>query len=379
MSTNESRPHTVDYRFKILYALGMVLIVSGHCQGGGTDFLMSEWFPPYSFHVGLFVFVSGYFYKIGAETKLRQYILKKAKNLLIPLYLWNLFYAGFVFLLSFQGFTIGTPITPGALLWEPLTYGHQFMYNLGSWFVFPLFLVQCCSAFLRKLIRKMGLQINEWLFFLLGFSLGLAGIQLAAMGYHTGVWLTVARMAYFMPFYCLGMLYRTKLKKYDTLGNWLYFAMVFAVNIVIVRRYGYVPSYTPAWCHDFTEGPLMPFIVGFLGIAFWLRVARILEPAIGRSRSINLIADNTYTIMVNHYMGFMVLKTGFAVFAKYTPWFQDFDFYLYKTDWDYFYIYMDLWQMTAFYLLAGLLIPILMQKVVDHLKKDLQGNRSRTR
>lgn len=42
-------------------------------------------------------------------------------------------------------------------------------------------------------------------------------------------------------------------------------------------------------------------IVAYLGIAFWLRI--------GDNKYINLIADNTYSIMMNQFLGFMIVKT----------------------------------------------------------------------
>lgn len=56
----------IDYRFKIMYALGMIFIVSGHCGGGGLS-LAYEFLAVYGFHLALFMFCSGYFYKTVSE------------------------------------------------------------------------------------------------------------------------------------------------------------------------------------------------------------------------------------------------------------------------------------------------------------------------
>ena len=68
-----------DYRFKLLYAIGMICIVAGHCGDGGFS-MMYEFFTPYSFHLALFVFCSGYFYKEKAESSPGKYIIKKIKS-----------------------------------------------------------------------------------------------------------------------------------------------------------------------------------------------------------------------------------------------------------------------------------------------------------
>ena len=41
---------TIDYRFKILYAVGMVLVVSGHIIPNGGISILSDWFPPNGYH-----------------------------------------------------------------------------------------------------------------------------------------------------------------------------------------------------------------------------------------------------------------------------------------------------------------------------------------
>lgn len=56
----------VNLQFKLLSAIGIIIIVSGHCYHGGME-LAYNWFPPYSYHLALFVFISGYFYKTDYE------------------------------------------------------------------------------------------------------------------------------------------------------------------------------------------------------------------------------------------------------------------------------------------------------------------------
>lgn len=56
----------VNLQFKLLSAIGIIIIVSGHCYHGGME-LAYNWFPPYSYNLALFVFISGYFYKTDYE------------------------------------------------------------------------------------------------------------------------------------------------------------------------------------------------------------------------------------------------------------------------------------------------------------------------
>ena len=63
----------INFTFKILSAIGIIIIVSGHCYNGGVS-LMYDWFPKYSYNLALFVFISGYFYKEKHEEHIFKYI-----------------------------------------------------------------------------------------------------------------------------------------------------------------------------------------------------------------------------------------------------------------------------------------------------------------
>lgn len=79
----------MNYQFLILQAIGIILVVTGH--RGGISFF-DDWFPMYSFHMPMFVFISGYFYKTYSEQKVKEFFLKKVKHLVFPYFLWNFFY-----------------------------------------------------------------------------------------------------------------------------------------------------------------------------------------------------------------------------------------------------------------------------------------------
>ena len=56
----------IDYRFKILYAVAILMVVAGHCDGGGISLDFAQWFPYEGIHLALFTFCSGYFFKDAA-------------------------------------------------------------------------------------------------------------------------------------------------------------------------------------------------------------------------------------------------------------------------------------------------------------------------
>lgn len=44
-----SKKENINYAFRFLYAIGIILIVAGHCENGGIS-LFYEWFEPHAFH-----------------------------------------------------------------------------------------------------------------------------------------------------------------------------------------------------------------------------------------------------------------------------------------------------------------------------------------
>ncbi|MFR8178169.1 MAG: acyltransferase family protein [Christensenellales bacterium] len=143
---------------RVFYLLAIVFVVDGHTTNGHL-FEMNGLFRYYSFHLMMFAFGSGYFFKLygGACSDLAH----RAKKLLVPLYLWNAVYGvGAALLRRFGGFELGAPLSPYTLLLAPITDGEHFVWNLGAWFIFPLFCAQAAYALIRRLSRADGTKMK---------------------------------------------------------------------------------------------------------------------------------------------------------------------------------------------------------------------------
>ena len=88
---------------RILSAIGIILVAAGHL--GYNLFDLGGLFPYYSFHVFLFLFVSGYFYRPEAEKEIGRYLARKFLVLMGPYFLWNLAYGILAALLRRAGFS----------------------------------------------------------------------------------------------------------------------------------------------------------------------------------------------------------------------------------------------------------------------------------
>lgn len=340
------------------------MVVSGHCYQGGIS-LAYEWFPIYSFQLSLFVFISGYFYKPENENSVFRYILKRFKRLVIPAYLWNIAYGLFILLMKNADYTIGARVDAYNLFVMPLVDGEAFKYNLGSWFVYPLFLVCVFNILIRKLIVFAEAN-NDYILLFLYLLIGLFGIQLAIDGRNTGVMKLLTRTMFFLPCYQFGVLYRSRWERRDRLNSTAYFAILFLVQLLLLTFYQEL-RYYPSGMSGFDNGVLLPYVTSLTGIAFWLRISRLLAPVVGNSRIIRLISDHTYSIMLHQMMGFMCVKWLFYLLNLLTGLFDDFNVqFMRKSVW-YYYLPNGRQQYAILYLAAGLFLPILLRLTCDRL------------
>lgn len=364
---------TTNHKLLLLKVIGIILVVSGHLwYNGGID-LFINWFPVYSFHMPLFVFVSGYFYSPENENgSLCKYIFKKFKCLIVPYFIWNLVYGIITtFLLDQNIITYGRKISLETLFITPWIDGHQFIFNLAAWFALSLFLVQVLYVSIRKVLGTVKIG-NDIFYFCLFLLLGILGVGMANHNMNYGLYLTVLKVLFLLPFYHLGYLYKNKIEKYDTLNNVAYFAVLFVVQFVILFLYPNV-TYSIAWGTNFNqENILVPFITSITGIAFWLRIASLLSPITKDSKLIYLIGTNTWSIMMHHLFVFFLINCCLAILSLKVN--IGFDYELFRTEpW---YSFGNS-KVSTFYLVCGILIPIIVKQVFDGIKRNFEKRLSR--
>lgn len=359
----------IDYRFKFLYAMGIIFVVAGHINGGAFN-LFEDFFNYYSFHLALFTFASGYFYNSDNEKHIFKYIFNKFKKLIIPLFFWTLVYGIIMQIVKMKNFSFGNELTLYNLLISPFTHSHKYIFNLGTWFLGSLFFVEVFNIIFRFLTKKI--KLNNYLYFMFYLLLGIFSVYIASNGYNNEWFLTLDRFLYLLPFYGLGTLYKTNLEKKDKIPSIYYFLILIAIALTIITMNGSTVHYIVAWCNDYDGHLFLPFIVGFMGIAFWLRIANILEPCLKNCKTLLLIADNTFSIMVHHLFAIFVLKYIFGEFSKFIPLFKGFNWHEFKTNVWYYFVPNGNNQWLICYLIVGIFVPILISKIIELIKKMIK-------
>lgn len=331
-----------------------MLVVAGHCGNGGVNILF-DWFTPYAFHLGIFAFGSGYFYKTAEAFHQRSYLWRKIKHLVIPLYLCNLFYALLVQALHRLGIPMGAEISLQTLFFLPLWHGHQFIYNLGTWFIFPLF----CILVINNVVHRATVFLGKYraiFVFVLYLLLGLLSVRMARHGLNQEWFLLIDKILFLMPMFALGLLYR-QYRFCDRVPSWLYFLVLFVAQYGLLLYFHHPQGNNISWMQGFEKVPvLMPFLSEFIGILFCLRLCAIATPVLKNNRLVMAIGSNTFAIMTHHLLGMMLVKAGFALLAMHFA--LNFDYQKFSLDIWYYYCPKGLWQTHFFYALAGVILPL---------------------
>lgn len=378
--------------FGILSALAIIMVVAGHI--GYNIMTVGDMFPYYSFHVPLFMFISGYFYKESEEEHPLLYIKKKVRRLLIPYLIWNLVYGLIAWAMRAAGFSMGEAISLRTLFVSPVMHGYQFIYNYAAWFVPVLFVIEIMNLLARLILRRMeGLAakllnkrsgqgeetnltgLTQWVMLFGSLVVGIAVVWLAIGGHVWGNYKAPGRILFLFPCFQMGQFYRQKLERHDTLGNLPYFAIVIGIQVVINMLCGGRLAFSSVWCSGFACGPVIPYVTIVSGTAFWLRIAKVLTPLLGENKAVRYLGSNTYAVMMHHVAVFMLIKAMIAGVASATGLCADFDFEQFHTNIDYFYLVTGVEQFKMVYLAAGVVLPLILQSAIEYATLRLCGRR----
>lgn len=353
-----------NYTFGILTAMAIIFVVAGHLNY--NLFTLEGLFPYYSYHMPLFIFISGYFYKEEYENHVRMFLWKKIKRLVIPYFIWNIFYGILVLILKRFGFTIGNEMNLYTVFVQPFIDGHQFYFNLAAWFLLALFIIEVLYLFEQKLVRcllKNKLAVIS-ITFVISLVFGIVAIQISNKGYNDSFWLIIVRTLFFFPFYGLGNIYKTVLEEKDTLNNYLYFTLTAGGQFLIMMHYGWIPTFSAAF-GQFFWNPVMQYLTAFLGIAFWLRIAKIITPIVKQDGLFIYLGKNSFSVMM-HHLGITYCLMLFLTFiSRFTPYFQDIDINVIKTVSGSWYCPNGNSSFLLFYLTATIALLILLCKIKD--------------
>ena len=112
-------------------------------------------------------------------------------------------------------------------------------------------------------------------------------------------------------------------------------------------------------------------------------MSKLIAPIIKHWKPILLVADNTYSIMIHHLTGFMLVKWLFYLISRITPLFSDFSIQTMKETIWYFYMPNGVYSYAIIYLAVGIffsvLIGVIQKKVWKSIKSAFTPNISKSK
>ncbi len=356
--------------FRYLYGFAILFVVLSHCDGGGVE-MLANWMHFGAFHLGIFVFGSGYFFRSERLKTPFLYLWDKVKRLLIPLWCWNLFYGIMLALLHGFGFTFGEPLTLRGVLLFPVNSENLYVLNMGSWFVFPFFCVQILYGAGKALLDFFGKpKLTDRLLQALFMTAGFAGVYFAGHGYHEYALYPVFRILYFMPFYAFGMLYRDFLEQvFSKIPAALYLGACLFLSLLLNAHFGKAVYAIPSSC-DYPFGMWATYLAGALGILFWLKVAMTLSGFGKQCDLLLILGRSTWDIMFHQFAGIMAVKAVFAAGSRFLGIFGDFDPSAFLGDIWYLYKPKGMQEFTILYVLGAVVVSLAVKALLKKGKKQ---------
>jgi fucose 4-O-acetylase-like acetyltransferase len=352
----------INIQMRIFTAFAMIFVVAYHAGPASFGFFLFDYFPAPQFTLPMFLAISGYFYDNKSILDFKSYVLKKIKYLMIPMYLWNFVY-GFIYNSFFTGLGGVQPFNVDTLLLMPLWRGNQFGLNCATWFIAPLFFAELINVVLHKVVNNF-VFCRQLYFIVLYLFIGMIGFGLAKYGYAAYPWmLLLIKIMTFLGFIAMGMAYKEYGEKHDTFPNTYYFALVilaqlFLIYVVEIKMHISL-SISLAWMSNI-HSVYIPYIAALVGMAFWLRISKIIAPLCNNKNNLFLIiGKHSYSIMVHQILGMMLVKAVFIVGNEWLNLFSDFEFYKFSHKIWYYYYPGNMTQFFIIYVAAGILFPLL--------------------
>ena len=293
-------------KINLLKALAIILVVSGH-----LEFRLFDMFPPYSFQLALFFFISGMLFKDKYLDSVFEYVKRRVKSLLVLYFLYSAFYA--VVTIGIEKLTgkfWGMELSLKNFFITPFLNGHQFDLSCPMWFVPQLFITMIMFLYCQRLLREKSEPIKFAFYTLLGF---LAIPLTKIVPEVTPLLLVIVRTIFSLFFVYLGHFYTTKIEgKYNIftpkiLGAVICLqAILWHFNRDFTPEHGIGLSYVLVWAR-FDNQIIVPVLTSITGIWFSMWFINVTYEYIKNINFIKLIGENTYHIMANHLFVMFIL------------------------------------------------------------------------
>ena len=295
----------------VLKALAILLVVSGH-----LEFSLLGIFPPYSFQLALFFFISGCLFKEKYLNDVATFVERRIKSLLVPYFWYNLFYMLVTILIAkLTGKFWGMPLSFKNFFVTPFLNGHQFDLSCPLWFVTQLFMTMITFLFLFRVLNAVSK--NKFVHLIFFTILGIFAIPFSKWFALTPLMLIVIRTMFSLFFVYLGYFYVHYIKDNYNMFTPKWFGFVFVLQSILWMfnrdydpEHGIGLSYVLVWAR-FDDQLFVPIVTALTGIWASLFTVQILYPFVKDIQFVKDMGNVTYHIMANHLLVMYIMTAIF--------------------------------------------------------------------
>lgn len=309
-----------NYELLFVQTIAILAMVLGH-TGPTLKPLGSTIFPYYSWHMPLFVFISGFL--LSEKGSYGAFLKKKTRRLLLPALGVRAALAGLALIASRTGLhNPGLTISLHGLFINPFIMCDAYPLSNAMWFIFQLYVLEVLFGLLIRIPGKWTRQI------VLGVSLVLSLGSLyyvhQVLGQQPEGWIVFPlRTAFLLFFLAAGHTFR-RWHDHWRVSPWAVLAAVFLCQTVYVYATGHEINFS-AHSMDVANVSLffMPVVTPLTAAAFLFSAAKMLSPFLQERRILRLVGGGTRYVVYFHELClllincvYMVLchRTGFAMF-----------------------------------------------------------------
>jgi len=278
-----------------------MLVVSGH-----LELALIPFFPPYSFQLALFFFISGMLFKEKHLSDFKNYFLRRVKSLMVPYFIYAAVYLVITYIVfKITGKFWAMPVTLKNELLMPFLTGHQIDLICPMWFVPQLFVSLMAFFLLMKVVKQ------KWLCLVLCFGFALLGIQLSKFSGNLYI-LLLLRTLFSLLFIYLGFFYINFIKpKYNILTINYILPIVVLQSLLWLTNKDLTPKDGIGLSYVLVLGQfdnwIVPIITSITGIWVSLFLIEVFFEYIKDNKFLTATGENTYHIMANHLLVFNII------------------------------------------------------------------------
>lgn len=290
---------TFSGEITLLKALAIILVVSGH-----LEFSLFGMFPPYSFQLALFFFISGMLFKDKYLGDVATYFNRRIKSLLIPYFSYEALYLIITLaMVPIVGKFLGDSPSFKNFFITPFVNGHQLLLCAPLWFVPQLFMTMIVFLFLMRLFSKIE---NKYIVLAIFACLGFGAIPFWKVIPHSDIALITMRTMFSLFFVYLGYFYVKCIKdRFNIFTPKWFGGIILAQSILWLFNRDFNPEHGIGLSYvlvfgRFDEQLIVPVLTALTGIWVSIFAVKVLYPYLKDVKLLQAMGKTTYHIMANH-------------------------------------------------------------------------------